>query len=81
MLGERRFGVAPIDTGGRGVDEMFHRELPAALEHIVKPNNVGLNVGVWVGDAVAHTCLCRKMNDALKFFLGKQRLQICDLLQ
>ena len=49
--------IAAIDGRGRGIDQMFHFVVAARLENVVESDEVALDIGVGVGDAVAHACL------------------------
>ena len=49
--------IAAIDGRGRGIDQMLHFVVAARLEDVVESDEVTLDVGVGVGDAVAHACL------------------------
>lgn len=49
--------IAAIDGRGRGIDQMFHLVVTAGLKDVVEPYEVALDIGVGVGDAVAHACL------------------------
>lgn len=51
------FLVAAIDGRGRGIDQMFHLMVAARFEDVVKSDEVALDVGIGIGDAVAHACL------------------------
>lgn len=49
--------IAAIDGRGRGIDQMFHFVVAARLKDVVESDEVALDVGVGIGDAVAHACL------------------------
>ena len=51
------FLVAAIYGRGRGIDQMLHHVVAAGLEDVVESDEVALDVGVGIGDAVAHACL------------------------
>ena len=55
--------VAAIDGRGRGIDQMFHFVVATGLEDVVESDEVTLDVGVGVGDAVAHACLGGQVDD------------------
>ena len=65
----RHLLVGTID-GRRGcIDEMVHRVVTAGLEDIVEANEVGLDIGIGVGDAVADTGLCGEIHHDLRLVL------------
>ncbi len=56
--------VGAVDTGTAGVDEMCDAVLPVVVavatgfEDVVEADEVAGDVGIGVGDAVTHPCLC-----------------------
>ena len=46
--------------------------MAASFEDVVEANEVGLDVGIGVDDAVAHACLCGKVDYDLGVELGKE---------
>ena len=42
---------------------MLHLVVAARLEDVVEPYEVALDIGVWIGDAVAHACLGGEVDD------------------
>lgn len=52
---------------------MLHASIPATFEDIHKPDEVRLHVSVRIGQRITHPCLGRKMNNAIEFFVRKQR--------
>ena len=60
---------------------MFHPRLAvivrvaARLQNVIKPNEVGLNICIRVGDRIAHPCLRRKIYYYLRMIFRKNR---CD---
>lgn len=70
--------VAAIDAGGGGIDEMLYPTLvlfvtvAAGLEDVVEADEVGLDIGTGVGDAVAHTGLGGEVDHYLGLVLGKE---------
>ena len=69
------FGVESIDAGGGGVDEMPHAVIPAGLEDIEEAHEVALEVGIGVGDGVAHAGLGREIDDLVELFRLEQGVQ------
>lgn len=55
--------IAAIDGRGRGIDQMLHFVVAARLEDVVESDEVALDIGVGVGDAVAHACLGGQVDD------------------
>lgn len=70
--------VAAIDTGGGGIDEVLYPTLvlliriAAGFQDVVEADEVGLDIGAGVGDAVAHTGLGGQVDHYLRFVLGKE---------
>ena len=71
------FLVAAIDGRGRGIDQMFHFVVAACLEDVVESYEVALDVGVGVGDAVAHACLGGQVDHYCYLVFGEDRLHGC----
>ena len=42
---------------------MFHFVVAARLKDVVESYEVALDIGVWIGDAVAHACLGGEVDD------------------
>ena len=59
--GIRHFLVGAIDTATAGIHEMRHFVMTAGFKNVVEADEVGLDIGIGVGDAVADTCLCGKV--------------------
>jgi hypothetical protein len=59
----RHLLVAAIDGRGRGIDQMLHLVVATGLEDVVESDEVALDIGVGVGDAVAHACLGGEVDD------------------
>ena len=64
--------VAAIDAGGGGIDQVFHLVVAAGLEDVVEADEVALDVGVGVGDAVAHAGLGRQVHHHLGGMGGEE---------
>ena len=71
------FLVAAIDGRGRGVDQMFHLMVTARLENVVESDEVALDVGVGIGDAVAHACLGGEVDHYCYLVFGEDCLHGC----
>ena len=54
---ERHLGIAAIHAGTGGIRQVLHTAVPASFEHIHKPHNVAVNVGMRVLERVAHAGL------------------------
>ena len=52
-----------INAGGRGVNEVVDRILPAGFEDIVKAEDIGLDIGIGVFEAVPHAGLGGEVDD------------------
>ena len=79
MLAERHSRVCAIDAAGAGVDQMRRTCVPARFEHIGEADQVALDIGVRIFEAVANTGLRREMNDTIERPIreaGIQRLTI-----
>jgi hypothetical protein len=72
-LGEGHAGVAAVNAGTRGVDQMLNRVLAAAFEDVHEADQIAIDVGVGVEQRVAHAGLGSQVNHALETFAGKQR--------
>lgn len=59
----RHLLVAAIDGRGRGIDQMLHFVVAARLEDVVESDEVALDIGVGIGNAVAHACLGSEVDD------------------
>ena len=66
--------VAAIYGRGRGIDQMFHFVVAARLEDVVETDEVALDIGVGVGDAVAHACLGGEVDDYCYLVFGENCL-------
>lgn len=51
---------------------MLDRVFAACLKNIVKADDVGFDIDVGIGDRIAHTRLCRQIDDDRKTVLVKQ---------
>lgn len=56
---------------------MFHLVVAAGLEDVVESDKVALDVGVGVGDAVAHACLGGQVDDYCYLVFGEGCLHSC----
>jgi hypothetical protein len=72
-LGEGHAGVAAVDAGTRGVDQMLNRVLAAAFEDVHEADQIAVDLGVGVEQRVAHTGLCSQVDHPLETFTGEQR--------
>lgn len=53
---------------------MLHFVVAAGLKDVVEPDEVALDVGVGVGDAVAHACLGGEVDHYCYLVFGEDRL-------
>jgi hypothetical protein len=74
MHAERHLRVGAIDGARRGEHEVLDAVVPAALENVQRADDVGIDVGVRVIDAVADAGLGGEVDDALRAHLGEQPL-------
>ena len=71
-FGKRHPGIAAIDAGAAGIDQMLDLVLAAALQDVSKPQQIGVRVIVGLVDGIAHTCLGRQMQHFAWNCFGKQ---------
>ena len=64
---EGEFGVAAVDRGGGGVDHVLDASVAGNLQQVEVAREIGGEVGVGVGDGVAHARLRAQMDDAVEF--------------
>ena len=57
------FLIAAIDATGGGIDEVLHFVVAASLEDVVEADDVALDIGIGVGDAIADTGLGGEVDD------------------
>ena len=67
VLGERHLGVAAIDAGARGIDEVLYLVVAAAFEDVYEADQVAVDVGVRILDRVADTGLGGEVDDLGRF--------------
>ena len=69
----RNLLVGTVDGGRRSINQMFQAlAMAACFKNIEKADQVGFHISIRVGDGVAHTNLCRKVNDHRWLVLLKQ---------
>ena len=56
---------------------MFHLMVTARLENVVESDEVALDVGVGIGDAVAHACLGGEVDHYCYLVFGEDCLHGC----
>ena len=56
---------------------MFHFMVAARLEDVVESDEVALDIGVGIGDAVAHACLGGEVDDYCYLVFGEDCLHGC----
>ena len=71
------FLVTAIYGRGRGIDQMFHFMMATRLEDVVESDEVALDIGVGVVDAVAHACLGGEVNHYRYLVFGEDCLHGC----
>ena len=76
VLRERQARICAVDRAGRRVHEMLDRLLPAAFEHIAKTDEVGVDVGVGIGERISHPGLRGQVHDALGPMTMEQALHV-----
>ena len=63
------FLVAAVDGGRRCVHQMLHRIMATGFEDVVEADEVRFDIGVRVGDGVAHAGLCGEIDHDLRLVL------------
>ena len=71
------FLVAAIYGRGRGIDQMFHLVVAACFEDVVESDEVALDIGVGVGDAVTDACLGGEVDHYGYLVFGEDCLHGC----
>ena len=74
VLRKRQVGVAAIDRAAAGIHQVFDAVVAAALKDVAKAHQIGLDVGRWVLDRVAHPRLGSQIDHPHGPVLGKGRL-------
>src|SRR3546814_9255455 len=62
---ERQASVAAVDRARRGVDQMLDGGVPAALEHVDEADEIAVDIGVRIGERIAHAGLRREVHDPI----------------
>ena len=70
---KRQPGVGAIDRRGRRIDQMPAAVMAAAFQHVDEALQVGIHVGVRIGQRMAHAGLRGEMDDVGKLVRRKQR--------
>ena len=71
------FLVTAIYGRGRGIDQMFHFVVAACFKDVVETDEVTLDIGVGIGDAVAYACLGGQVDDYCYLVFGEDCLHGC----
>ena len=71
LFRERGLGVAAVDAGGGGVDEVSHVVVAAAFEQVGEAEQVALDVGERVLGGVTHAALGGQVDDAVEVVLDE----------
>ena len=53
---------------------MLYRVMSARLQYIIEANHVALNIGIRIGDAIAHTSLSSEIYHYVKVVLLEQSI-------
>ena len=62
----RHLLVRAVNGGGRSIDQMFDRILPASFQNVVKTDDVAFYVHIGIRDGVPHTRLRGEIHDDLR---------------
>ncbi len=76
---ERHRRVGTVHARRRGVREVLHAVVPAALQHVHEADHVAVDVGVRILDRVPHSGLCREVDHLLESTGGEQRVHPCPI--
>ena len=69
--GIRDFGIAAIDRRTAGIDQMGHLVVTAGFEQVIETHDVAFDVGVGIGDAIAHAGLGSQIDNDVRTMVGK----------
>jgi hypothetical protein len=62
-LGEGHLGIGAVDRTGRGHQKMTHRVAPRGLHNVEGADDIGIEIGARILEAVAHAGLGGQMHD------------------
>ena len=68
----RNLLVGTVDGGRRSINQMLYRVMTAGFEDIKEADQIGFHISIWIGDGVAHTSLCCKVDDHRRLVLLEQ---------
>jgi hypothetical protein len=74
MLAEGHAGVAAIDAGAGGVDQVLHTVVAATLQDVGEARDIALDIGMRIHQRIAHPGLGGQMHHAVEPVLLEQRL-------
>ena len=60
---------------------MLHRVMSASFQYIIEANHVALNIGIRIGDAIAHASLSCQIHHHVKVVLLEQSINQCFVSQ
>jgi len=80
-FGERHFGVCAISRTGRGHQQVIHRQFARAFHHVEGADQVRLNIGARVFEAVSHPRLRGEVDDHVGPFRQCQRVQGVEIFE
>ena len=81
-FGERHISIQPIDARRTGIDEMTYPRMPATFQNAQETFDVAVRVNSWMTETMPHTCLCRKIDDAVKPLVlheGDDEIMVCQI--
>ena len=87
ISGIRHFFIRAIHAGAGGIYKMLYAlsavviGVAAGFQNIVKANKVTFDVGIRVGDGIAHTCLCCQVYYYFRLVVGKNFVDECFVSQ
>ena len=72
MHGKRHPGVCTIDRRRRSVDEVADLLLPATFQDVHKTDDIGIDIGMRIGQGVTDTGLGCKIDHDIKLMFNKE---------
>ncbi len=68
-------GVVAVNTGGAGIHQVPDRMVATGFKNVDESHNITFDIGVWVFQTVAHSCLCSQVAHVIELFLFEKRCQ------
>ena len=71
-LMERQVAITAIDRTTRGIHQVAHTVVPAALKDVAKAHQIALDVHRRILKRVAHASLSRQIDHNIRFLFGEE---------